>query len=168
MARSTRKQKRKKQSTEVATSQAERAQPGPDLGEEIISWRAWPLVEQKRKAVILIVSTIAFAVLIRIIFDWYSMLLALGISFIAYSGFVVPSSYTIAEYGIKYHNWITHATRLWDDFADYQVFSDGIQLNYYRQRVRDRLLRGIFVYYGSEDPEQIRTLIEGVMASDQE
>lgn len=130
-----------------------------DMGRELISWRAHPFMLEKRKSAILVSSTLAFAALVWYAYDLISAILTLVICVGAFAGFVLPTDYKLTEVGMQSKNGFNKVTRKWTAFANYHTYSDGIQLMYHQRSLRERILKGVFVYYGEADAERIKDII---------
>ncbi len=129
-------------------------------GKELLSWRVHPLLEQKRKGTILVLSSIGFLGLVayagfELVYILVSAIIIVG----AFGSFVLPSTYVLTDQGIKFRNGANILERKWTAFGSYQVYADGIQLFYKGKGLRERILRGIFVYYG-EQPDKVKEIIK--------
>lgn len=140
-------------------SRPEKSKFALDMGKELITWSAVPLLQQKRKGIIFAVSTLLFAGLV-----WYSSSLvyavvAIVVSLGASASFALPTTYRLSENGIEMRSPSTATVRKWLVFKNYHLASDGVQLVYHQRSLRDRASRGIFMYFGDVDQEKVKLII---------
>ncbi|HBK85443.1 MAG TPA: hypothetical protein DDZ53_05370 [Firmicutes bacterium] len=137
-----------------------------DHGEVLLSWKVRPYLLEKRKAAILVISTLLFSALVWYAFDLSAGLLTLVICLGAFASFLLPSDYQLTEKGLRVKSGINAPVfRKWRAFKDYRVFPDGINLIYHPRQIRERLLKAQFVYYGDADASAIQKLITERMDS---
>lgn len=131
-----------------------------DQGKILMTWEARPYLMEKRKTAILLISTLLFSALVWYAFDLFTGILAGAISIGAFSSFLFPSQYQLSERGLQVKTGINAPVfRRWISFKDYRVFPDGVNLNYHKRQLRERLLKAQFVYFGEADAEAIKKII---------
>ncbi len=141
-------------------SQGAKAQAPVDHGEVLLSWEARPYLMEKRKTAILLISTLLFSFLVWYAFDLFTGILAFAISISAFASFLFPSRYQLTEKGLQVKQGINAPVfRKWTAFKDYRIFPDGVNLNYHKRQVRERILKSQFVYFGEADAEAIKQII---------
>jgi hypothetical protein len=131
-------------------------------GEVLMSWEVRPYLQEKRKTAILLISTLLFSALVWYAFsDLFAGVLAFAISISSFSSFLFPSHYRLFDKGIEVKTGINAPVfRRWTAFKDYRIFHDGVHLNYHPRRIRERLLKSQFIYYGDADAETIKRIIK--------
>ncbi len=127
-------------------------QEQPDQGEEIMSWSVTPMMYDRRRAVILGLSTLAFVLLVFIAYsDFFWPGVALVLSLVSFSSFIFPNHYKLTTTGLLYRNGAAVVFRPWDRIARYRQAADGVYLVMHKT-VRTRILGpGVFLYYGEVD-----------------
>ena len=132
----------------------------PDRGKEIISWSVTPVKYDKKRGIILALSTIAFVLLVYIAYrDWFWPAMALFLSFISFSSFIFPNHYTVTTTGLLYKNGTSVLFRPWERIKRYKTADDGVYL-VMQKTVRTRILGpGIFLYYGDVDRDKLHSLL---------
>ncbi|NLW17094.1 MAG: hypothetical protein GX033_05540 [Firmicutes bacterium] len=129
-------------------------------GKELMSWEVRPYLQEKRKTAILIISTFLFSALVWYAFDLFAGILAFAVSIGSFSSFLFPNHYRLYEKGLEVKTGINAPVfRRWTAFKDYRIFHDGVHLNYHPRRMRERLLKSQFVYFGDADAEAIKRII---------
>lgn len=160
-----RKQEKKKTTTQQGALFKSKEKVSADKGKVLLSWRAQPYAEEKMKTVILIVSTLLFGRLVWYAFDIYAGILAVMVSLGAFSSFLLPSSYVLYENGLEVKANVNNPVfRRWIAFTSYHIFPDGVQMMFGKRRVRDRLMKGILVYFGDADADLVKQIIIEKMA----
>lgn len=139
-----------------------KSQTPVDRGKILMSWEVRPYLMEKRKTAILLISTLLFSALVwyAFDFDWLAGLLTIAISIGSFSSFLFPSQYQLSETGLQVKTGINAPVfRRWIAFKDYRVFPDGVNLNYHKRQLRERILKAQFVYFGEADAEAIKQII---------
>lgn len=134
--------------------------PKMDLGDELLKWSVIPLLHQQKKGIIFGVSTLAFAALV-----WYAAglvysVVAVAISLGASSSFVLPTTYRLCENGVEIRTAASSTIRKWAVFRKYYSAEDGVLLAYYQRSVREKVARGLFLYFGEMDSRQITDILD--------
>jgi len=152
MAQASGKKNKKPSKPEQATS---------DHGEVLMSWEARPYLQEKRKTAILLISTLLFSALVWYSFDLFAGVLTFAISISSFSSFLFPSRYRLFDKGLEVKTGINAPVfHRWTAFKDYRIFHDGVHLNYRPRRIRERILKSLFVYFGDADGEAIKRIIK--------
>ena len=159
-----------KKMREMGISEKQEAnKPAHDRGEELMVWRAHPFVTDTRKAVIFSISSLAMAAFVATILRentvwWFlfSMAVILG----AFNNYVFPSNFKMTTKGIELKNGMNLIFKPWNSFPNYTHYDDGIMLWYKQRGLRERLFKGIMLYYGNGDKEQIDEAVERYMKRD--
>lgn len=143
---------------EKATSQT------PDRGKVLMSWEVRPYLLEKRKAAILIISTLLFSALVWYAFDLFAAILTAVISLSSFSSFLFPNHYQILEKGLQVKTGLNAPVfRRWTAFQNYRFFPDGVHLAYKPRQIRERILKSQFVYFGDADADEVREIIAKYM-----
>lgn len=143
-----------------------KSQTPVDQGKVLMSWEARPYLMEQRKTAILLISTLLFSALVWYAFDVFGGILTFAVSIGAFSSFLFPSRYQLSEKGLQVKTGINAPVfRRWTAFKNYRVFPDGVHLNYHQRQIRERILKGQFVYYGEADATAIKQIIIEHMAA---
>ncbi len=80
------------------------------------------------------------------------------------AAFFFPIRYSLSARGVRMYNFIGREDRRWEEFANYHVYPDGVQLAFSRGTIRGRMLKGIFLYFeGNRD--QVLAMVRDRMAA---
>lgn len=143
---------------ENATSQT------AERGKVLMSWEVRPYLLERRKAAILIISTLLFSALVWYAFDLYAGILTVVVSLGSFASFLFPNQYQILEKGLLVKTGINAPVfRKWTAFKDYRFFPDGVHLGYKPRQIRERILKSQFVYFGDADAEAVKEIIAKYM-----
>jgi hypothetical protein len=136
-------------------------------GEELLSWTVTPVMRDRRKGAILAASLLAFAGLVYFGYrDWFWPVVALVISTMSFSSFLLPNTYSLTTKGLRFKNGVSEIFRPWKNFSRYKITGDGIYL-VHQKTVRTRLLgAGIFMYFGDNNEEQVTAIVEANMSQE--
>lgn len=168
MAKSSKKKPAaKKPDSPVGKPQVKQGSAPAVQGKILLSWRVHPLMQQKRKGLILTLSSLGFLALIASSYEFAYVVVSAVMIIGAFGSFVLPSNYILTDQGIRFQNGMNNLERKWSAFGRYQVYPDGIQLLYKGKGLRERVLRGIFVYYGDQ-PDKVKEIIKEQMTPKEE
>ncbi|MDP3058640.1 MAG: hypothetical protein Q8N36_04215 [bacterium] len=153
-----------KKATKPPIAKPQTKPPNPSttiVGETLLEWTAMPYKYNRKKTAWLVVAIVAFPLLVywssR---DFVYSLIAAMVLMGAFVGFVLPTSYVVTTEGIFYKDVFNKAFKKWDAFKRYTKYDDGLQLWFSQSQMRERLLRGIFVYYGSGNQQEVLAIID--------
>jgi len=125
-----------------------------------LTWRSWPLVESKKKN--LLVSSLVFAVLISIYlfssnYGWviFSALVLLG----ALRSYFLPTYYTLDEIGIFIRTPFSTQKRAWSQICSFYVDAHGVLLSPFSHPSRLENFRGIYLRF-SRNRDQVVTFLK--------
>ncbi len=131
-----------------------------DQGQEIMSWSVTPMKYDRRRGVILGLSTFAFVGLVYFAYrDFFWPSMALLLSVISFSSFIFPNHYKATTTGLLYRNGAAVVFRPWNRITKYKVAEDGVYL-VMQKTVRTRILGpGVFLYYGEVDRDKLHEVL---------
>jgi hypothetical protein len=131
-----------------------------DQGEEIMSWSVTPLKYDRRRGVILGLSTFAFVALVYFAYrDFFWPSMALILSVISFSSFIFPNHYKVTTTGLLYRNGAAVVFRPWTRITKFKEADDGVYL-VTQKTVRTRILGpGVFLYYGEVDRTRLHEIL---------
>lgn len=125
-----------------------------------IRWRAQPFLMNPLRSA---------GVVFLLVFSWWfgyylmgqgGLLVAVVATVSPLAPYLFPSTYRLSPEGVEVRTLFSSGVRPWDRFVGYTVYPDGVLLAYPRHNLRQRILKGVFLFFGEEDPRPILAYIE--------
>lgn len=128
-------------------------------GDILLKWSKHPLKETPKRSALVILSMIVFIGLI-IWIETTPLLVVLAIFLIVSStaGYLFPNRYLFTTEGIYYNNIITDSFRSWRRFRRFTVYSDAVYMHFSKRGLRNRIARGILVYFDNNRDDVVRII----------
>lgn len=129
---------------------------GPEIrGEKLLEWSGNPWKTRwKKLAALLFVYVLMVAVANWIAPKEVVLLFVLPIMLVASSApHLFPSRYILTTEGIYWQNFVSKTFKPWLAFSKIGYYEDALELLYNPASVRNRILRGIIVYYDANQDE---------------
>lgn len=76
------------------------------------------------------------------------------------SAWIFPIHYVLTNKGIKQYNFLSREERSWLRFTDYVIYDDAVQVAYDQRTLRGRILKGLMLYFGPDNREQIIQVVK--------
>ncbi|MGE5654622.1 MAG: hypothetical protein ACM3ZQ_10265 [Bacillota bacterium] len=168
--------KRKKPSTgqvQVDEKPAARASnavvSGPEIrGEQLMEWSGNPWKTRWKK----LAALLAIYVLMVAIANWIApnevfLIYLLPIMLVGSSApHLFPSRYILTTEGIYWQNFVSKTFRPWIAFTQIGYYDDALELFYNPASVRNRILRGIIVYY-DDNQDEVKAMVKRLWSEHQ-
>ncbi len=129
---------------------------GPEIrGEHVLEWSGNPWKTRWKKLSLLL----GIYVLMVAVANWFApnevlLMFLLPIMLVGNSApHLFPSHYILTTEGIYWRNFVSKTFKPWIAFAQIGYYEDALELLYNPATVRNRILRGIIVYYADNQDE---------------
>jgi len=105
-----------------------------------------------------ILATLAVVLLAGLGLWWafFTLVIILG----SISAWIFPIRYELTDRNVKQFNFLSREERSWLRFTDYVLYDDAVQLVYDQRTLRGRLLKGLMLYFGPNNREQIIQIVK--------
>jgi len=128
-----------------------------------VQYTVHQLKQHPGKAALVVLAIILVAVLAYKAESPFFGLIALAIMVFSVSWFLFPIRYKISNRGIYWRTFFGSEQRGWNEFYDYGIYPDAVQLLFDYRNLRGRVRKGVLVYFDL-NREQKEKLIESVKA----
>ncbi|MHB8758313.1 MAG: hypothetical protein ACYC6V_09915 [Bacillota bacterium] len=142
----------------------------PEPEEEVLLKWSVHLARQNPRRTLLtalgVVGTLA-VVLLAGLGPWWAVI-TLIIIIGSISAWIFPIRYVLTDKGVKQYNFLSREERSWLRFTDYVVYNDAVQVTYDQRTVRGRILKGLMLYFGPDNREQIIQVVRDNVVTEAE
>lgn len=129
---------------------------GPKIqGEQLLEWQGNPWKTRWKK----LAALLAIYVLMIAVANWVApneivLLIILPIMLVSGSApHLFPSRYILTTEGIYWQNFVSKTFKPWIAFSQIGYYEDALELFYNPASIRNRILRGIIVYFDDNQDE---------------
>ncbi len=134
---------------------------GPEIkGEQLMEWSGNPWRTRWKK----LAALLGVYVLMVAVANWFApneivLIVLLPIMLVGSSApHLFPSRYILTTEGIYWQNFVSKTFKPWIAFAQIGYYEDALELFYNQASVRNRILRGIIVYFDDNQDEVKATI----------
>lgn len=125
-----------------------------------IKWTVIPCKKTPIKTIWVSLLILSIWTTVYMIYGPFWMFLAVLMLFSAVNTYYLPTTYIIDSEAVVVKRWGINHRRSWDYFQRYHLSSDGIFLSPFKTPNRRDSFRGLFLPYGEDHREAVKTLIE--------
>ncbi len=135
--------------------------------EILLEWEYHPLVERKRKTLILIPVLLGVWYLGFRWFDAWGLFMTVIFTIGPLSGYIFPTRYRLSDKRVDAMSFFHRTRKRWSKFVSYKPYDDAVQLFFDHSSLRGVLLKGVLLFF-QENGEEVLELVSSKLPSEEE
>ncbi|MBX6350861.1 MAG: hypothetical protein IRZ11_05065 [Clostridia bacterium] len=121
-----------------------------------LSWTVHPIVKDPRRGLLLALAFLLIWIGSDAILGPEGLVLAVVATVVPMAHYLFPNEYRLSEEGAAVRVVVGSGVKPWETFVGYTVYPDGVLLAYDPAILRNRITKGVFLYFDGNRDEVVR------------